>query len=154
MRNRLAMMRPSLDRAWQPTVAAYDIPGRLRRSATLAVIVSQSADRYFGHQAADSGRYNPDTGAGDISSRYLAPCIGFSVHGPAVPVPAVQRFCSGDQAAVLPAEAFTLTRGAGGQSNTVIDYIPYPEQIYLEIYHLLFSAEDGTGGAGEDPADS
>lgn len=36
----------------------------------------------------------------------------------------------------------------------MIDYIPYPEQIYLEIYQLLFSAEDGTGGAGEDPADS
>jgi hypothetical protein len=37
--------------------------------------------------------------------------------------------------------AFTFE--AGGQTNTVIDYIPYPEQIYLEIYHLLFSAEDG-----------
>ncbi len=49
--------------------------------------------------------------------------------------------------------AFTFE--AGGQSNTVIDYIPYPEQVYLEIYHLLFAAEDGgTGGTGEDPADS
>jgi hypothetical protein len=53
---------------------------------------------------------------------------------------------------VLGYGAFTFE--AGGQSNTVIDYIPYPEQIYLEIYHLLFSAEDGTGGAGEGPADS
>ncbi len=49
--------------------------------------------------------------------------------------------------------AFTFE--AGGQSNTVIDYIPFPEQMYLEIYHLLFRAEDGgTGGTGEDPADS
>ena len=37
----------------------------------------------------------------------------------------------------------------------MIDYIPYPEQVYLEIYGLLFRAEDGgTGGTGEDPADS
>ena len=36
----------------------------------------------------------------------------------------------------------------------MIDYIRYPKQIYLEIYHLLFSAENGTGGAGEGPADS
>lgn len=55
----------------------------------------------------------------------------------------------------LPAEAITLTSGQRcGQSNTVIDYIRYPKQIYLEIYHLLFSAENGTGGAGEGPADS
>lgn len=48
--------------------------------------------------------------------------------------------------------AFTFE--AGGQSNTVIDYIPYPEQLYLEIQGLLFLANDRTGGTGEDPADS
>ena len=36
----------------------------------------------------------------------------------------------------------------------MIDYIPYPEQIYLEIYHLLFAAELDTGGTRGDPADS
>lgn len=51
--------------------------------------------------------------------------------------------------------AFTFE--AGGQTSTVIDYIPYPEQIYLEIYGLLFSGEEeeeGTGRTGTDPADS
>jgi Bacterial PH domain len=50
---------------------------------------------------------------------------------------------------VLGYGAFTFD--AGGQSTTVIDYIPYPEQIYLEIYGLLFAGgQDGTG-SGPDP---
>jgi hypothetical protein len=36
--------------------------------------------------------------------------------------------------------AFTFE--ADGQARAVIDYIPYPEQIYLEIYHLLYPAEE------------
>ena len=31
----------------------------------------------------------------------------------------------------------------------MIDYIPYPEQIYLEIYGLLFAADTGgSSGSG------
>ena len=52
---------------------------------------------------------------------------------------------------VLGYGAFTFE--AGGQTNTVIDYIPYPEQIYLEIYHLLFPPdEEGADPTGTDPA--
>jgi hypothetical protein len=36
--------------------------------------------------------------------------------------------------------AFTFE--ADGQARAVVDYIPYPEQIYLEIYHLLYPAEE------------
>ncbi|MGP8001373.1 MAG: PH domain-containing protein [Streptosporangiaceae bacterium] len=50
---------------------------------------------------------------------------------------------------VLGYGAFTFE--AGSQSTTVIDYIPYPEQIYLEIYGLLFAGDkDGTGESGAD----
>jgi membrane protein YdbS with pleckstrin-like domain len=50
--------------------------------------------------------------------------------------------------------AFTF--GAEGQAMAVLDYIPYPEQLYLEIYGLLYPAEagdsrdDGPGGSGHD----
>lgn len=44
--------------------------------------------------------------------------------------------------------AFTIE--VDGQARAVIDYIPYPEQLYLEVYHLLFpeaeEEEDGSGG--------
>jgi len=44
--------------------------------------------------------------------------------------------------------AFTVE--ADGQAGAVIDFIPYPEQLYLEVYHLLFpqgkEEEDGSGG--------
>lgn len=59
----------SLGRAWQPYRGAYDIPGRLRRSATLAVIVSPigliviSVIRLL--IVAD---YNPDTALAIVSS--------------------------------------------------------------------------------------
>ena len=41
---------------------------------------------------------------------------------------------------------------ADGQAGAVIDYIPYPEQLYLEIYYLLYPGEAGEDAdAGEDP---
>jgi uncharacterized membrane protein YgcG len=44
--------------------------------------------------------------------------------------------------------AFTLE--ADGQARAVIDYIPYPDQIYLEIYRLLYPEEAGEDtGSGE-----
>jgi len=47
--------------------------------------------------------------------------------------------------------AFTFE--ADGQARAVINYIPYPEQIYLEIYHLLYPEEAGEDAdAGEDTA--
>jgi len=48
--------------------------------------------------------------------------------------------------------AFTFE--ADGQAWAVIDYIPYPDQIYLEIYQLLYSEEagaDADAGQGGDP---
>ena len=48
--------------------------------------------------------------------------------------------------------AFTFE--SGGQAWAVIDYIPYPDQIYLEIYQLLYSEEagaDADAGQGGDP---
>jgi uncharacterized membrane protein YdbT with pleckstrin-like domain len=41
-----------------------------------------------------------------------------------------------------------------GQARAVIDYIPYPEQLYLEVHHLLYPEEeeeeeaDDSGGDG------
>jgi len=48
--------------------------------------------------------------------------------------------------------AFTFE--ADGQAWAVIDYIPYPDQIYLEIYQLLYpeeAGEDADPGQGGDP---
>jgi len=48
--------------------------------------------------------------------------------------------------------AFTFE--ADGQAWAVIDYIPYPDQIYLEINHLLYpeeAGEDADPGQGGDP---
>jgi len=48
--------------------------------------------------------------------------------------------------------AFTFE--SGGQAWAVIDYIPYPDQIYLEIYQLLYpeeAGEDADAGQGGDP---
>lgn len=51
---------------------------------------------------------------------------------------------------------------ADGQAIPVIDYIPYPEQLYLEIYHLLYPpqeeaeddpGDDGPGGVGAPDLD-
>ena len=43
-----------------------------------------------------------------------------------------------------------FTAEVDGQAGTVIDFIPYPEQLYLEVYQLLFprkkGEEDGSGG--------
>jgi len=54
---------------------------------------------------------------------------------------------------VLGYGAFTLE--ADGQAVAVIDYIPYPEQLYLEAYQLISpreeeeeEEEDGSGGDG------
>jgi len=56
--------------------------------------------------------------------------------------------------------AFTFE--ADGQAWAVIDYIPYPDQIYLEINHLLYPEEagedadpgqDGDPGHGADSGD-
>jgi hypothetical protein len=50
--------------------------------------------------------------------------------------------------------AFTFE--ADGQARAVIDYIPYPDQIYLEIYQLLYpeeAGEDADPGEGGDPGD-
>jgi PH (Pleckstrin Homology) domain-containing protein len=45
--------------------------------------------------------------------------------------------------------AFTFN--ADGQARAVIDYIPYPEQLYHEIYGLLYPDEgDNDGGDGDD----
>jgi Bacterial PH domain len=44
---------------------------------------------------------------------------------------------------------------AAGQPTAVIEYIPYPEQLYLEIYGIVYARaeEDGEGppGTGPDP---
>ena len=48
--------------------------------------------------------------------------------------------------------AFTFE--ADGQAWAVIDYIPYPDHIYLEIYQLLYpeeAGEDADPGQGGDP---
>lgn len=51
--------------------------------------------------------------------------------------------------------AFTFE--ADGQARAVIDYIPYPEQIYLEVYRLLYPQEPGDSGddgpGGDGPGD-
>jgi hypothetical protein len=50
--------------------------------------------------------------------------------------------------------AFTFE--ADGQARAVIDYIPYPEQIYLEIHRLLYpdeAGEDAEPGEDADPDD-
>ena len=43
---------------------------------------------------------------------------------------------------------------AGGQPTAVIDCIPYPEQLYLEIYNMIYAPEEegrgGPGGFGPD----
>lgn len=77
---------PSLGRAWQPYRGVYDIPGRLRRSATLAVIVSPigliviSVIRLL--IVAD---YNPDTALAIVSSGgYVDTLLGTII--PLVPI--------------------------------------------------------------------
>jgi uncharacterized membrane protein YdbT with pleckstrin-like domain len=47
--------------------------------------------------------------------------------------------------------AFTFE--ADGQARAVLDYIPYPEQIYLEIYHLLYPAEEEEEEKKDDSGD-
>jgi len=45
--------------------------------------------------------------------------------------------------------AFTFD--AGSRAITVIDYIPYPEQVYLEVYALLYpDGEDGAAVPGAE----
>jgi Bacterial PH domain len=50
---------------------------------------------------------------------------------------------------VLGYGAFTFE--AGGQAQAVIDYIPYPEQLYLEIYRLVYPGETGDDDGGDGP---
>lgn len=42
--------------------------------------------------------------------------------------------------------AFTFE--GGGRASAVIDHIPYPEQIYLEIYALLYPDDDQAAAGG------
>jgi hypothetical protein len=48
----------------------------------------------------------------------------------------------------------SLTIGPGGAPQTVIDYVPYPEQLYLEIRAIIsaetFSGDQREGDDGED----
>ena len=57
----------------------------------------------------------------------------------------------------------TFSVEAGGQVLAVIDFIPFPEQLYLEVYQLLYpreeeeededdSGEDGGPGGPGGPA--
>ena len=49
--------------------------------------------------------------------------------------------------------AFTVE--AGGQAVAVIDYVPYPEQLYLEIHQLLYPVDGGEpeeDDSGDDTA--
>ncbi len=50
---------------------------------------------------------------------------------------------------VLGYGAFTFE--ADGQARAVIDYIPYPEQLYLEIYGVLYPDETGGDDGGDGP---
>ena len=43
--------------------------------------------------------------------------------------------------------AFTFE--GGGKASAVIDHIPYPEQIYLEIYALLYPDDDQAAAGGD-----
>lgn len=42
----------------------------------------------------------------------------------------------------------SFTFEADGQARAVIDYIPWPEQLHLEIYRLLYPPEPGDSGDG------
>jgi len=69
----------------------------------------------------------------------------------ALPLAALQNLAFSRSAGgrLLGYGAFTFE--ADGQARAIIDYIPYPEQIYLEIYHLLDPGETGEDAdAGED----
>ena len=47
----------------------------------------------------------------------------------------------------------TFTVELAGQARTVIDFIPYPEQLYLEVHQLLYPEErdeEEEGGSGGD----
>jgi hypothetical protein len=69
----------------------------------------------------------------------------------ALPLAALQNLAFSRSAGgrLLGYGAFTFE--ADGQARAIIDYIPYPEQIYLEIYHLLEPGEAGEDAdSGED----
>ena len=73
----------------------------------------------------------------------------------AVPLAAVQNLAFSRSAGgrLLGYGAFTFE--SDGHARAVIDYIPYPEQIYLEIYGLLYSgdaAEDADSGEDAGPS--
>jgi hypothetical protein len=67
-----------------------------------------------------------------------------------VPLPTLKdlAFARSTGGRLLGYGAFTFE--GGGKANAVIDYIPYPEQIYLEIYGLLYPpGGDGNEGSGD-----
>jgi PH (Pleckstrin Homology) domain-containing protein len=69
----------------------------------------------------------------------------------AIPFAALQNLAFSRSAGgrLLGSGAFTFE--ADGQAGAVIDYIPYPEQIYLEIYRLFYPGEAGEDAdAGEE----
>jgi hypothetical protein len=69
----------------------------------------------------------------------------------ALPLAAVQNLAFSRSAGGRLRGYGAFTFEADGQAGAVIDYIPYPEQLYLEIYHLLYPGEAGENAdAGED----
>ena len=63
-----------------------------------------------------------------------------------IPLPTLQNlaFTRSTGGQVLGYGAFTFE--ANGQAVAVIDYIPYPEQLYLEIYRLLYPEDEADSG--------
>jgi uncharacterized membrane protein YdbT with pleckstrin-like domain len=63
-----------------------------------------------------------------------------------IPLPTLQNlaFTRSTGGRVLGYGAFTFE--ADGQARAVIDYIPYPEQLYLEIYRLLYPEDEADSG--------
>ena len=46
----------------------------------------------------------------------------------------------------------SFTVDVEGQARAVIDYVPYPEQVYLAVHHLLYpQAEDADGSGDSGP---
>jgi uncharacterized membrane protein YdbT with pleckstrin-like domain len=72
----------------------------------------------------------------------------------AIPLPTVKNlaFTRSTGGRLLGYGAFIFE--TGGQPTAVIDYIPYPEQLYLEIYSVIYAPKkegsEGPRGAGPD----
>jgi Bacterial PH domain len=63
-----------------------------------------------------------------------------------IPLPTLQNlaFTRSAGGRVLGYGAFTFE--ADGQARAVVDYIPYPEQLYLEVYRLLYPEDEPDSG--------